>query len=628
MSGTTVCVVGAGNMGSGIAQACAQGGCTVHLVDQDMAIVERAKARMQDGLAGLVKRGRYTEDEVTEILDRVQTFDDVAKAAAGAEIVIEAVFESYEVKTPLFATLDAATQPETILATNTSSLSVTKLAAATKHPERVVGLHFFFPAMINKLVEVVKGDATSERVFDRMMAFSREIGKVPIQTLDRPGFCVNRFFVPLMNEACRLLAEGHGNIPTIDAAHNKLLGTGMGPFQLMNVTGVPISLHAQRTLHEELGPFYKPADLLVKQVEELKADWDLEGELQESEFEYIEERFLAVAVGIAAQLVEEGVASLEDTEKGATVGLRWAQGPFTLANNRTTHKTLSAASALYMRHGDDFPIAQSLRSLGSEDRPFPVRTVSLTKDGHIGFITVERPAQLNALNTKVIADLDSALTEFVNDDSLRVAILSGEGKAFVAGADLKELHEAEGDAARAFTELGQKVFRRIETIDKPVLAAINGFALGGGLELALACDLIYASDRAELGLPETGLGIIPGFGGTQRLARRAGPSKARELIYTGRRLDGTAAAALGVVDGVFPASELNAQVVKIANSIARQAPLAIAYSKRAIRDGMDRPSADGLELEQELAISTFGTDDQEEGFNAFLARRKPVFQGR
>lgn len=624
----TVCVVGAGNMGSGIAQACAQAGKTVHLVDQEPSIVEKGKQRMAQGLEKLVDRGKMTQEQVHETLRRIKTCADIEEAAQGIDLAIEAVFESYDAKGPIFAQLATHAPEAAILATNTSSLSVTKLAEHTDRPDRFVGLHFFFPAMINRLVEVVKGDTTSDETFEALMSFSRSIAKVPIETRDKPGFCVNRFFVPYLNEACRLLEEDVADIPTIDAAANELLGTPMGPFKLMNVTGPPITLHAQRTLHAELGPAYEPARILVEQIEGEKGAWDLEGDPDPKRFPAVQERLMGITIGIAAQLVEEGVATMEDTEKGATLGLAWPQGPFQTANKVGTGTVLAAVESLHAKYGDDFPVPELLRSHGAEDRPFALKSVSLHKEGPVARITLERPGQLNALNTTILTDLAEAVDAFARDDDLRVAVLTGEGRAFVSGADIKEMSAAGPEEARAFTELGQEVFRRIERTPKPVIAAVNGYAFGGGLELALACDMVYASRRAQLGLPEVTLGIIPGFGGTQRLPRRIGIGKARELVYTGRRFDAQEAEALGIVDRVYDDHELLPETMKVAKTIARNAPIAVSYAKRAMGDGVDASLDEGLELEVELAVATFGTDDQTEGMKAFAERRRPAFTGR
>jgi enoyl-CoA hydratase / 3-hydroxyacyl-CoA dehydrogenase len=614
-------------MGSGIAQTCAQARFDVTLHDQDEKAMQAALKRIREGLDKLVAKGRRSPQERDATMARLRTEADPKKAAAGADLVIEAIFEDEQVKGSLFKELDAHAGQHTIFATNTSSLSVTKLSQHTGRGDRFGGLHFFFPAMINRLLEVVRGEETSDETHHELMLVARRLGKVPVETKDSPGFCVNRFFVPFLNEACRLLQDGHADIPTIDAAANKTFGTPMGPFALMNATGPPITLHAQRTLHRDLGEFYRPAKILEEQVEQKKQPWDLEGEADPSKFETVQERLLGVTIGIATQLVEEGVASLTDTEKGATVGLAWREGPFALANRYGTHRVLSMSGALFTRHGDSFPVAQSLRNHGAEDRPYTIPVVTLREEGPVARITIERPAALNALNREVLEQLDEALSQFDKNDALRVAMLTGEGKAFVAGADLKTMADADETEIRSYTQLGGRVLQRIGELRKPVVAAVDGFALGGGLELALACDTVYASDRALVGLPETGLGIIPGFGGTQRLARRIGPGRANHMTLTGTKIDGEEAMRLGVVDVTWPLDRFHEAVESHLQMMAQASPVAVSRAKRAIRTGLDMELEEGLSMEQELAIACFGTQDQKEGFQAFMERRRPRFPG-
>ena len=241
----------------------------------------------------------------------------------------------------------------------------------------------------------------------------------------------------------------------------------------------------------------------------------------------------------------------------------------------------------------------------------------------VAVLTVNRPKSLNALNTAVLKELDQALSELAADAAVRAVVLTGSGeKAFVAGADISEMAEMSPAAAREFSRLGSGVFRSIEELRKPVIAAVNGYALGGGLELALACDFIYASDNARLGLPETTLGVIPGFGGTRRLAARCGAARAREMIFTGRPLDAAKAAACGLVNEVFPQAELLKAASAAAGKIAANGPLAVAAAKDAVDNGAGNP-----EYEPALFSLLFATADQREGMKAFTEKRKADFKG-
>jgi enoyl-CoA hydratase len=259
-----------------------------------------------------------------------------------------------------------------------------------------------------------------------------------------------------------------------------------------------------------------------------------------------------------------------------------------------------------------------------DDGAVPVRTV-----------TVNRPAVLNALDTRTLEERTAcfgaidATAAGPPEAAVRCVILTGAGeKAFVAGGDLSAMQAMGVEQARRFSELGRRLADRMETLAAPIIAAVNGFALGGGLELALACDFILASVNAKLGQPEVNVGVLPGFGGTQRLARRVGIARARQLIYTGDPLAAEDARAWGLVNEVLPAADLLARARAVAEKIAARAPLAVVAAKRAMRVGEDLPLERALMVEQDAFASLFGTTDQKEGMRAFLEKRAARWQGR
>lgn len=250
------------------------------------------------------------------------------------------------------------------------------------------------------------------------------------------------------------------------------------------------------------------------------------------------------------------------------------------------------------------------------------------RDGGTVVLTMNRPEKLNALNEALVRALHDAVVELDADMSVRVVVLTGAGeKAFVAGADIAAMSEMSTTAAKAFADLGHAVGERLERAHFPVIAAVNGFALGGGCELALACDFAYASDKAKFGQPEVNLGVVPGFGGTQRLTRRVGIGRARELVYTGDTLDAYEALRIGLVNAVVPAGELLAKVRDVAKKIEAKGPLAIAQAKRLVYRGEDVPLAVANELEAQAFSALFGSLDQREGMKAFLEKRKATFTG-
>ena len=255
--------------------------------------------------------------------------------------------------------------------------------------------------------------------------------------------------------------------------------------------------------------------------------------------------------------------------------------------------------------------------------------VTLEKQGHVGVVTMNRPEALNALNEQVLRDLDAVLTQAEEDAELYVLVVTGAGRSFVAGADIGQMSGFSAVEGKAFGVYGNQVFAKLENLSKPTIAAVNGFALGGGCELAMACDIRLASEKAKFGQPETGLGITPGFGGTQRLPRIVGVSRAMELILTAKTISAAQAREIGLVSEVYPPEELMDRALELANAIAANAQVAVRQSKAAIRRGLQTDMATGAAFESEAFGLCFSTQDQKDAMNAFVNKEKfTAFQNR
>ncbi|MCR2043882.1 short-chain-enoyl-CoA hydratase [Anaerosalibacter massiliensis] len=250
------------------------------------------------------------------------------------------------------------------------------------------------------------------------------------------------------------------------------------------------------------------------------------------------------------------------------------------------------------------------------------------QEGNIGILSINRPKALNALNTQVLKELDEAIDIIEKNDEVHIVVLTGEGRAFVAGADIAEMKSMGSKEAREFAKNGLEVFRKIELMEKPVIAAVNGFALGGGCELSMCCDIRLASDKAKFGQPETGLGIIPGFAGTQRLSRLVGMGRAKELIFTADMIDADEAYRIGLVNKVVPQDDLIEEAIKLAKNILSKGQLAVRFAKNAINRGIETDIETGMAIERDLFGLCFTTEDQKEGMGAFLEKRKPNYKLR
>ena len=624
-----IAVLGGGNMGSGIAQAAAQAGFSVRVRDVDAPAIDRGRGLIAKMLAGAIERKKMTPARRDEVLGRITFTTDLAEAVRGAALVVEAVFEEVGVKRALFHDLAPLVGPETIVATNTSSLSVTELGEGFPNPGRFAGLHFFYPAAINKLVEIIGGRGTDRATLEELERFCYLLRKIPIETRDAAGFCVNRYFVPYLNEATRLVEENVASLATIEEVGRELFGATLGPFELMNVTGIPIAFHANSSLHRAFGPAYAPSKLLESQFK-AGAPWAWKATAVEPEKkDAVRERFLGLTVGIATQLVDEGVATAEATDRGAVVGLRRKHGPFALLNQAGVPGALRAVEAYAARWNGAFPVSKSLRERAERGEPtWPLAYVRVERKGPVAWVLLDRPEVLNSLNSELLSQVAAAFDGLAAEGGVRVVVLAGSSPVFAAGADIAEMAEKSLAEGLEFGFIGQRVVARIESFPAPVLALVEGYALGGGLELALGADFLIAAEGAQLGLPEVTVGIHPGMGGATRLTRLIGRAKTKMLTFTGVPVSAEEAFRLGFVTKVVPAASARADVQALAETIASRAPLGVQWVKRVIDEGVDAPIDTALYLEGASAGHTFGTSDRTEGMRAFLERRKPQFEGK
>lgn len=368
-------VIGAGNMGSGIAQLLAQKGFNVVLVDTNNEFVKRGLSIIEKSLSAGVSRKIFSQDEMDKTLARINATADL-HAVSDADVVIEAIIEDKNAKSELFEKLDKICEKNTIIATNTSNLSVNDFAKKTSRPDRFIGTHYFYHPAKNKLLEIIPGTETSKATIDKTFQLALLHGKKPILAKDTPGFSVNRYFVPSLNESSRMLQENFANIATIEDAYKRAFGVSMGAFELMNVTGVPLASHGNATLEDALGPFYRPCDILRKQAEK-NEPWKVEEAVDASKIESVIDRLYGFCIGIAATMLDEGVASMEDIDTGAKVGLRWAKGPFEIMIMIGIDKTYDLVEAVANRY-PEFKMPKMLIKLRDQEKSIDASIADIT----------------------------------------------------------------------------------------------------------------------------------------------------------------------------------------------------------------------------------------------------------
>ena len=562
----SVAIIGAGNMGSGIAQKSAQEQFNVQMVDREEKWVNRGEKIISDFLEEAIERRIFRPDQVESIKNRITGVVGTENVAPDTDLVIEAVFEDFDIKTAVFRTLDKVCDEKTILASNTSSLSVNELAKATGRPDRFVGLHFFYHPAKNRLIEIIPAETTSAESLNAVEQYCKTMGKVVIICKDRPGFVVNRFFVPWLNEACHLLDEGVASIAQIDSVAEKAFNIGMGPFALMNLTGPAIALHATNYLSEQLNCSRYSGAKSLRDTIENSGMWEIgeDTECNEDIAEIIRERLLGQVFAVSSQIVEEEICSIEDVDRGAKVGLRWAEGPFEIANKIGIKKAIRMAKSYS-------ELAEFKLPLWMEEKEelFKFNYIDIDINGKIAKIKLNRPEAMNALNESLVEQLGSALDLLNSRDDIDTIVLEGAGKAFVAGADVKffvdKINQDDIKEIYDFTAYGHEVLNKLEKSEKTTIALTTGLALGGGLELALSCDYRIGTRRSQFRFPETSIGIFPGLGGTQRTPRICGIEAARYAILAGNFLDSETASALGIITHLVESSDIPNIITEISS---------------------------------------------------------------
>ena len=654
-------VLGAGTMGHGIAQIIAMEGIDVAIRDIEQRFLDKAMEQIEWSLGKLVEKDRISSEDRDKALSRIRMTLDLREAVGDADFVVEAVLEKLELKKEIFEEIDELAPGHAIFATNTSTLPITEIAEATDRPDRVVGMHFFNPPQLMPLVEVIKGDKTSDDTLSTTVVLAKKLHKETVVCRrDIPGFIVNRILGPLLNEAAWMLERGEASREEIDSASKYRLGLPMGLLELADYSGIDI-------IHN-ISNFFKSRGL-VTSIPRVWGEYVEKGWLGRKTgrgfYQYRAEKgwerpkipadagqkidlagMIAPAVNAAAYIVREEVATVEDVDKSVKLGLGFPRGILRMADEFGLATIFQTLKDLHSKHGDDMytpdPLIAGYVEKGRTgkdagkgfyeyhvvERKFENIRVRVEKDDKIAWLILNRPHRLNTLNKEMMDEMSRALRELKEDKDTRVVVLRGEGdRAFSAGADISAFVGVTPLTGAELARMGQRMFTEIEEFPKPVIAAIDGFALGGGCELALACDFRIASDRSQLGQPEVNLGLIPGWGGTQRLPRLVGLAKAKELIMLGERISADEAKRIGLVNLVVPADKFEEEVRNFALKLAAGPPVALKLAKRCLNKGTQAGLDVGLELEAEAFAAIFSTEDVMEGVEAFFSKRRPNFKG-
>ena len=659
-------VVGAGTMGGEIAQTIAAAGIPVLLKDVDQKFVDvgldKAREVTTAQQARLVKKEKITQEQadanVEEIVGRI-TGTTSYEGFGDVDFVIEAVPERMAIKQAVFAELDAVTPGHAILASNTSSLSIAEIGDATTRPDKVCGFHFFYPASVMPLLEIVEGDETAPETTTAAINFAQAIKKQPITCAEVPGFVVNRILTSALSEVFRAQEERGLSITSIDEGVGARNIAPMGPFFLIDLLGLDTVLHVSEHLLESYGEerFY-----VHQGMQRLVAEGKLgaksggdgfykDGQPQlpgdaEADADELADLYTLKMLVEACLVLEEGVAQTRAIDLGLMAGAgmdprRGILPPLMRADIEGLDVALEKLENAAERYGDRFEPPAILRRMVAQGRlgqkagqgffPWPrpdegkgEGPIQVETRDDVAILWINNPPA-NSLSPDVITALRAAW-DGVKETGVRAVVLaSGNPLVFSAGADIKAFTTLDETSGAELLKAAHGLFREMEQSSVATIAAVNSIAYGGGCELAMACDVRVAAYSALFGQPEINLGIIPGFGGTQRLPRLVGTSKALEMNLTGDAITGEEAFEFGLASAVVPDHELLDTALAWARKLAGAAPLALEEIKRVSAAGdLDA----GLAAEMQAFGRVFASEDAREGIGAFLSKRRPRWQGR
>jgi enoyl-CoA hydratase/3-hydroxyacyl-CoA dehydrogenase len=656
-----VAVIGAGAMGAQIAALAGEAGFNVKIRDIEEKFLERGRKTILDMYNKRISRGRLTEKEKKDYMSKLTFLVDLKEAVKDADIIIEAVPEIMDLKKSVLKEVTALCPIDCVYATNTSSLSIAEMSAAGKKPELVVGTHYFNPPSRMTLLEIVHGTNTSKEAIKIAEKVAIDMGRAVVHVTDVPGFVANRIFCNMANEADWALSQGEGKSAfEIDSAIKYKLGLPMGMLELQDILGggsIDTQYHVMEYFAETMGKSYGPAPILTKLFKEKNYgkktgkgyyNWT-DGKSNEIpmnagvNFDPI--RVLATAVNEAAKLIEMDATTKEEIDTAMLLGLNYPRGILRMADSVGLDAIVNELNRLYEKYKkEDRYKASSVLTKLVKQRKLGRKTgegfytygtgeyefvkLDINKEKKVAKLILNRPNRANAFNADFMTEINKALDELEKNVNVQCIVITGAGNNFCGGADVSAFASGQVEDALNFSEAPHDVFTRIETYSKLIIAAINGPAMGGGVELALACDIRIMNKTAMLRLPEITLGLLPGAGATQRLGRLIGWARAKEMILLADPVMADKALAWGIVNFVAEPQEFTKIVEEMAVRLATGAPLAQRLAKGLLYYGAQADQRTALYLEAAVSGDIALTKDLNEGLTSMSYRRSPKFTGK
>ncbi len=650
-----VAVIGAGDMGHGIAEVALMTGYTVSMYDIADEFVEKGKNRIDWSLQKFVEKARISDSDYKKFMNNLTITTNLEEAVKKADLCIEAAPEILDLKKKIFGNLDKFAPKHAILASNTSSMSIDEIGAATKRPEKVVGLHYFNPPVMMQLIEITKGAKTSDETIKILVDFSKKSFKDPLVCKkDSPGFIANRINAPGMLWMYLMYDKKEYDPAEVDRACMNM-GMRMGIYELADFTGLDISYHLLNYFGDRLHKDYKPPASLERLFKDKNLGkktgsgiykWPEVGrpEIGEKAADFDLMNMLRIQINEAAKVLEEGLTTAKEVDIAMKKGFNNPFGPIEMAETTDLKELTEFLDGLADKYGKEIYRAHDWIRDGSlpnrakgevevaeaKKSEWEFDTVEVKRDleNYVTTVILNRPP-LNTFNSELVNDFSAVLDKLWDDPDTRCIVIRGSANCFSAGADLgSSIPDSAWDMAKSVHK-GQYAFKKARDIPKPVIAAIERYALGGGLELAMNCDIRIAKKSARVGNVEVRRGLIPGWGGTQLMRKLIGLSRTMELMLTGEMIEAKRAFKIGLINRVVDDDEFEEEVYKLAKTIATEcSPIAVALCKRLVNQSAEAAIDIGLQMEALGQGIAFSTEDLQEGVMAFLQKRKPEFKNK
>jgi len=660
-------IIGSKDIAYDLAHKYASYGYNVTLYNNKHIIFDKIKERIKL----YSNENKITQEKINIIIKKIKITTNLNELI-NCDIIIESLDENLDENKDIFLNLDKICIPQTIFITTTSILNIDDILISQERKKKIIGVHYFINPLTNNLVEIIKSKETSSQTYFYIKTIQESLNKIIITSNNLPGFIINKFCMSFLNKSIKILEEKIANIATIEFIIKKYLNIAKGPFELMNIFGIKNVYKYNLFLFNELGSFYNPTYLLKKQ-DNLNKDWILNGIIDKSLENKVIQKLDSIILSILTNIVFiEKSCTVEECDISVCAGLLWSKGPVELLKSKPSDYIY----LLMKKNNPCFNDNISLKKINYN--LLNLNFIQSSILNNVGYITFCNPNKLNKIDENLIDSFYDVYSKFTENKNIDSIVLEGNNKSFMSGININFfiqcIENNNINTIYNFIKKCHNIFNYIENSSKLVICNMHGITLGGGVELALACKYLIGSPKTLIGFPETGMGIYPHLGGTQRVPHRIGIHAAKWMIFSGELLNAQSAYDINLIDEIVPQHLLKYRIFNIASTslipnkindisllrksinqvflknklknlmklnissdnkyiinslkkMRRKSPIALAFANNLIELSSKVSIRSGLYSELNNIKSIFSTDDAIEGLQSILESRKAIFKG-